>query len=85
MADALVITYPTGAKTIATPDGAIFNAGTPFYGSMYDLPAAGKQGVTSIKALTAADPNNPAAGYVAWAQNGNPYRFDAAEWKKLGH
>jgi hypothetical protein len=53
MADALVVTYPSGAKTIATPDGSIFNAGTPFYGSMHDLKPQDKQGIVSIKALTA--------------------------------
>ena len=85
MSDALTITYPNGSKTVVGPDGSVFNAGTQFFGSMYDLPPAAKQGVQSIKAATAVNPNDSSAGYTLFAQNGNPYKFDAAQWHALGH
>ncbi len=85
MADALVIQYPDGSKTIVGADGAVFNAGTPFFGSMYDLKPEQKLGVTSIKAATAVSYQDPGAGYCLWSQTGNRYVFNPALWKSLGH
>ena len=85
MADPRCVEYPTGAKTKVDAQGDIFNAGTPYFGSLSELPADKRQGVTSIEMLTKADPNDPNAGYKMWAQNGNGYLFNAELWKSLGH
>jgi hypothetical protein len=64
------IEYDSGAKTRVDAAGNIFNAGTPYYGSLDELPAEKRAGVTSIEMLTKADPRDPAAGYKMWAENG---------------
>lgn len=78
---ALTITYPDGTKTIVDPSGGVFNAGTPFFGSMHSLKPEEKQGVQSIKAATAIDPNNAGAGYRLFSQIGAAYSF-TPEWAK---
>jgi hypothetical protein len=85
MSDALVVQYPSGSKTVVTPDGAVFNAGTPFFGSMYDLKPEEKNGVTSIRAVTPENPNDPGAGYCLWSQSGGAYHFTPTWWKSRSH
>jgi hypothetical protein len=46
------IEYDSGAKTRVDAAGNIFNAGTPYYGSLDELPAEKRAGVTSIEMLT---------------------------------
>lgn len=80
---ALIIEYPSGHKTIVTPDGAVFTAGTPYFGSMYSLEPGEKQGVANIRAATAVDTRDEAAGYILWAQNANQYKFTPQQWEQL--
>lgn len=76
MADALTIEYNGGVqKTGTDPTGGVFNAGTPFYGSMYDLAPEEKQGFQSIRMITKVS-QDPADGYVLHSQNGGVYLFD---------
>jgi hypothetical protein len=70
------IIYPNGTKTQVFPDGAIKNFGTTFFGSIHDVPEAGKRAFTRADAITAVDPNDSSAGYVVWNENGDKYRFD---------
>lgn len=87
MADALTITYPNGTKTIATPDGAVKNAGTRFFGSIHNLKPEDKKDWTGCFAITAVDPNNADAGYTLWnvspAGSVQQYTFDENEWETL--
>jgi len=63
MADALTIEYEDGSKTIADPSGGIYNAGTPYFGTMHSLLPSEKQGFETAKALMKIDPDKPEAGY----------------------
>jgi len=81
LSDALTITYPDGTKTVATPDGGIKNAGTPFFGSRYSCRADELLDFTAFYALTAVDINNKDAGYIGWnvGKQGavEQFKFDA--------
>jgi hypothetical protein len=74
------IVYPTGAKTQVFPDGAIKNFGTPFFGSLFDVPPEGKRAFTRADAITAVDPNDAGAGYIVWNEGGQRFRFDPSWW-----
>jgi hypothetical protein len=86
MSDALTIVYPTGAKRVGTPDGAIKDAGTTPYGSFYSLRPDERQvltwPLTNFFALTPVDINNEAAGSIGWCigtdNQVHEFRFDAA-------
>lgn len=81
MSDALTITYDSGHKTVVTPDGAVQNAGTPFFGSIYDVPAAEKKDWVTCFAATAIDPNDESKGYCIWnARPNSKYEFTPEWW-----
>jgi hypothetical protein len=71
------IVYPDGSKTQVFPDGAVKNFGTPFFGSIFDVPPEGKRVWTRADAITAIDPNNKMAGYVLWNETGHSFAFNA--------
>lgn len=87
MAEARVITYVDKdgreTKTMATLDGGIMNAGTPFYGNVLMLAPEFKQTWHETLALTAVDAKDPEAGYVIWNTNGDPYKFDKQTWADI--
>lgn len=81
MSDALTITYANGHKTVVTPDGAVKNAGTPFFGSIYDVPAADRRDWVTCFAATAIDPDDESKGYRLWNDRPNSkYEFTPEWW-----
>lgn len=86
MSDALTITYANGHKTVVTPDGAVKNAGTPFYGSIYDVSARDKKDWVSCFAAIAVDPEDETKGYTLFNDKPNSkYSFTPQWWAEHGH
>lgn len=84
---ALTIEYPNGKKTRVDPNGSVFNAGTPFFGSIHDLKPASRQTFKEARVAVACDANDPNAGYDIHVSTtdgkSSVYRFDAAALKRI--
>jgi hypothetical protein len=78
--------YPNGTLTRLMKDGSIRNYGTPFFGSIHDVPASGKLNWTDGDGvLVPIDVNNASAGYKVYDEDANFIgEFTESWWKANG-
>lgn len=70
--------WPNGREVKLQRDGAVLCYGVPSYGSMFSLRPEEKLSFVEGGSIAPVDVQNPAAGYIVYAQDASAYQFDPA-------